>query len=143
MTRSWEEKFPDRRRKHKREAMATYRKKHRSRYLKTLKEHYYKNREKIRVAASKFNLSMKKRVIVGYGGCCECCGINDYRFLTVDHKNNDGVKHRKQYRGSINSFIIKNKFPNEFRVLCFNCNCAREHYGGKYKICPHKIKLSD
>jgi hypothetical protein len=34
--------------------------------------------------------------------------------------------------------IIKNNFPPEFQILCFNCNLGRSRSGG---VCPHENLL--
>lgn len=69
---------------------------------------------------------------------CECCGESNEEFLNIDHKNNDGAKHRKslKFKGSdvIYRWIIKNDFPPMFRILCSNCNSSY----GRLGYCPHK-----
>jgi hypothetical protein len=67
--------------------------------------------------------------------CCDCCGENKIEFLSLDHINGGGGKHRKEIGSSNLPFwLIKNKFPDGFRILCHNCNQALGHYG----YCPHK-----
>ena len=78
----------------------------------------------------------KKLVIEHYGGCCACCGITQYKFLSVDHINGGGTKHRKEISHHINHWLIRNNFPEGYRVLCYNCNCARGFFG----YCPHQEK---
>lgn len=73
---------------------------------------------------------------------CACCGEDIYDFLTIDHLHNNGVQERKQSNGGGHHnyrFIIKSGFPDEYQVLCYNCNCAR----GKRNLnftCPHKMR---
>ena len=142
MTKKWENENRDEKRRINREAMRVYRKKHPGRVKRLAKKYRllrgkeYQRRNKER--------SRKERIdiINRYGGKCECCGIDDYRFLCLDHKNNDGYKHRKKIRSgstNIHVWIKKNNYPDSIRVLCFNCNFARAFYGGKDKICPHKL----
>ena len=65
---------------------------------------------------------------------CQCCGETIYEFLTIDHIEGGGTKHRNTGGAhDIVKWLIKNNFPEGFRVLCFNCNCSRR--GGE---CPHK-----
>ena len=74
-----------------------------------------------------------------YGGYkCNCCGIVEPAFLTIDHKNNDGAAHRKNDRGAYHLYrwLIKNNFPDGFQILCYNCNWAKSRHG----ICPHQRK---
>jgi len=64
---------------------------------------------------------------------CECCGELHIEFLTIDHINGNGAKHRLKIGPHINRWLIKNNFPPGYRVLCFNCNCSLGHCG----YCPH------
>jgi hypothetical protein len=94
-------------------------------------------------------------VLIHYGGNppkCSCCGEQYYEFLTIDHINGNGLKHRAEIsKGKGTQFgkwkinpralycwIIQNNFPEGFRVLCMNCNHSYGHYG----YCPHNSGLS-
>jgi hypothetical protein len=86
---------------------------------------------------------VRAEVIKHYGDKCECCEETELLFLTIDHINGDGAEHRRQnsYNGdgrsgwSIYYWLRKNNYPEGFRVLCWNCNCSRQHNSG---VCPHK-----
>ena len=82
-------------------------------------------------------LKKKLEVIAGYGGRCSCCFETNPVFLSIDHINNDGKAHREEFRGGIRFYmwIIKTGFPQDLRLLCFNCNLGRQVNGG---ICPHQ-----
>lgn len=85
-----------------------------------------------------FDLKQKIRIFTHYckgNICCECCGEKTLEFLTIDHKNNDGSVFRKNDKShyQIYRWIVKNKYPDFFRVLCINCNFAIGIYG----YCPH------
>jgi hypothetical protein len=70
---------------------------------------------------------------------CACCGESHIEFLTIDHINGNGNKHRKElklYGGKFYSWIIRNHFPMGYRVLCHNCNMAL----GLLGYCPHQRK---
>ena len=56
---------------------------------------------------------------------CACCGLADYRFLTVDHVDGDGSAHRSG---------VKKETPYRLQLLCWNCNMAKGTSGD----CPHK-----
>ena len=80
---------------------------------------------------------LKQVVLNHYGQVCNCacgCGITKFRWLTIDHKNNDGAKQRKEKRSHCGQAeyrrIIKAGFPSDLQVLCWNCNCAKQYYGG-------------
>ena len=91
-----------------------------------------------READRRLRITMRKRVYNAYGGqVCACCGETTYAFLTIDHINGGGRKHREEIGDSSKSllkWLIGNDFPDGFQVLCFNCNRAKHDLG----ICPHK-----
>ncbi len=97
------------------------------------------NRERLRTYNVNFRKSNKLKVLLHYGEECKCCGEKDVRFLTIDHENGGGCKHRAESGlGTGHSFyrwLIKQSYPEGYAVLCFNCNCGRSVNGG---ICPHK-----
>jgi hypothetical protein len=81
----------------------------------------------------------KDEVYNAYGGyICRCCGETDPIFLTIDHVNNDGYVHRKQFKTDIYSWLRTNGYPSGFQVLCWNCNRAKHYNNG---ICPHRVGL--
>ena len=64
-------------------------------------------------------------VIKQYGGKCDICNETNLDLLCIDHINNDGAEHRKQLGGggdTTYSFLIKNNYPSNCRLLCWNCN---------------------
>jgi hypothetical protein len=76
----------------------------------------------------------RKTVLNHYGHKCVCCGEDVYEFLEVDHINGGGTKQRKaRGNGHFTTWIIRNNFPTDLRILCANCNRGVGHYG----ICPH------
>lgn len=78
---------------------------------------------------------LKLEVLDAYGGReCVCCGETIVEFLTIDHINGDGGKHRKEVNGSMYIWLRKNNYPEGFQVLCMNCNFGKRLSG----ICPHK-----
>lgn len=96
------------------------------------------NKEKVREYRRKTQLTIKLHILNHYGGRCVCCGQDDYHFLSIDHKNDDGHKQRAQHgRSGVASFyywIKKNGYPDDLQVLCYNCNMGK----AIYKICPHQ-----
>lgn len=78
------------------------------------------------------------QVYSNYKMCCDICNEDDIDVLTIDHIAGGGTKQRLKifendskyrYGGGGNKFyywLIKNKFPEGFRVLCRNCNW-KEH----------------
>jgi len=80
----------------------------------------------------------KEKVYNHYGWECKCCGENNIEFLSLDHIKGGGKKQRKEGGQHQYGWIIKNNFPDNFQVLCMNCNFARGKTNNKNKICPHK-----
>lgn len=79
----------------------------------------------------------KIKVMEMYGKECCLCGIDKYETLCVDHIKNNGAEHRrsvdfkKRNRGGMWGILAKTEYrPDLYRILCHNCNMARE----KYKI---------
>lgn len=107
------------------------------------KDYYNKNKKKIlenhKIYHSKKYPLAKLQVLNYYSKGmirCACCGENNIKFLTIDHINNEGHKHRKEIKGQILIYwLIKNNLPEGFQILCYNCNCAKPHNNN---ICPHK-----
>ena len=91
------------------------------------------NCEKCRVKAKSLSRKRKQIILDHYGQKCNCeCGCNVTRFnhLTIDHVNNNGHIHRTEVGFSIYRWVIKNNFPKDLQILCWNCNCAKQQYGG-------------
>jgi hypothetical protein len=98
---------------------------------------YYKaNKEQHNQRVRARNQYLRDLVFEVYGRSCACCGESMREFLTVDHINNDGNRHRAEIGGTaIARWLVKNNFPPGFQILCFNCNIAKHVYGGR---CPHQ-----
>ena len=82
---------------------------------------------------------LRLKIIDHYGRICNCCGETKLEFLTIDHINNDGAQHRRDLGKGSSSYnvwldIVRNNFPNNFQILCMNCNWSK----GKYGYCPHQ-----
>lgn len=104
-------------------ANETWRRKHRDRYNASMRKY---NKQYI--------ANLRKIVFDHYGRKCSCCGETIPQFLTIDHVNGGGSRHRKaRNRGGVYLDIIRSGFPDSYRVLCMNCNWAI----GQYGECPH------
>ena len=96
-------------------------------------------KESAKRSNQKFRIKVKIAVFEHYGNKCNCCGETTPKFLTIDHINNDGNRHRKltgRDTGSgMYTWIVSNNFPEYLQILCWNCNCGKSQNNG---ICPHK-----
>ena len=90
-----------------------------------------------RISKKRYEERAKKEVFDYYGRECACCGEKEMMFLTIDHINGGGTKHRKKMGEKITTWLLRNNFPDGFQTLCFNCNWGKHINGG---ICPHKQK---
>lgn len=85
----------------------------------------------------KWKQALRREVLDHYGGACACCGETELAFLSLDHKNGGGTKHRQELglRGAaIWAWVKREGYPDMFQVLCHNCNQAKGYYGA----CPHE-----
>lgn len=96
------------------------------------REYREKNKEEVTSKNRRCWHNLKVKVLTHYSRgkpTCACCGENELVFLTLDHLNGDGVKHRKKHKiiAGTQTFlwITKNGYPSGFQVLCYNCNCAK------------------
>lgn len=138
--------------------------KHRKRKLKYYRDNpekirertrkwYKTNREKVlkKTKTEEYKSNMRRRrhntkieVLSHYSNGvldCACCGENRIEFLTIDHLNGGGRKHRKELRAigsEIYPWLKRNNYPPGFRVLCMNCNFAF----GQCGYCSHEAESS-
>lgn len=106
-----------------------YYQKNKNYFKKKSREWYNKNKEK----KAKEWKEKRKTVLEHYGSKCGCCGESINQFLAIDHIDNNGAEHRKTLKINIYDWLIRNKFPKGFQILCHNCNNAKSFYG----MCPH------
>ncbi len=72
----------------------------------------------------KINRDVRQQVLDHYGAACAWpdCGITDPDMLSLDHKENDGAKERREIgRGNtFYRFVIKSGYPDKYQILCMN-----------------------
>ncbi len=80
---------------------------------------------------------------MAYGGYrCACCGETEPTFLTIDHLNNGGTRHRRRVGNgcAMLGWLRRRGYPRGFQVLCSNCNHGRYRNGGD---CAHKRRKNE
>ena len=83
-------------------------------------------------------LKLKRTVLRALGGVCACCGEHRLEFLTIDHIDGGGCRHRGEYSrgsGDLYRVVREEGFPKDrYQVLCHNCNWGKHVRG----VCPHQ-----
>ena len=132
--------YYDGHREERNEARRQFRQNNRELMNKRQREYVRKNKRKLNSRRNELYRDRKIRIIQHYGGKCDCCGEAHLEFLTIDHIKGGGTAHRKKLKTEGGSgmyrWLEKNDFPEGFRILCWNCNCALGIFG----YCPHTIK---
>lgn len=118
------------------------------------------NKERLKVYQSLFRLAhpkrakewralLKKEVLGHYSFSplpkCARCGIEDVDVLCIDHINGGGTKHLKSLHISAGtgfySWLKKKGFPEEFQVLCANCNLKKQVELERGTIAPRVVGI--
>lgn len=81
----------------------------------------------------------RKLVFDHYGRKCACCSESTYKFLSVDHTNNDASLDKWSNGKRITGWllyakIIRESYPEGYQILCMNCNWGKRMNNG---VCPH------
>ena len=101
---------------------------------------FKKNAKPNSIFIRKYRGMLKLEVLSHYSNGkpkCACCGWDkDMDGLSIDHKyGRKNTKHPKgMSSGPLYRHIKKEVYPDEYRVLCLNCNAAIGHHGK----CPHE-----
>ena len=97
-------------------------------------------KDKVNLGNKERRDSVRHAVYMAYGGYkCACCGEQESKFLSIDHINNDGARHKRESNiragEQMYRWLIRNGFPGGFQILCMNCQWGKRNNHG---ICPHK-----
>jgi hypothetical protein len=66
---------------------------------------------------------------------CNCCGENEFEFMTVDHiEGIQKTKHPKLRSVFLYRWLVKNNFPEGYQILCYGCNLLKSNN----LVCPHQ-----
>jgi hypothetical protein len=89
----------------------------------------------------------KRRIVIDHyskgKNSCAICNERDIDVLTIDHINGGGNQHRIQVARHICAFLIKNNFPDGYRILCMNCNIKEARIKGFYGTKRFKSDYSE
>lgn len=118
------------------ERLRQYRKQWRDKNKHKIRAIYIANKNRMSAYGKKRRYEQKIEIFTFYSQGipkCACCGEKEIEFLTIDHINGGGCQHKKETKNHLYEWIVKNKYPEGFRILCMNCNLAI----GKLGYCPH------
>src|ERR1700676_699730 len=115
-------------------AYKRYQKRWKSKHLpetKMYNERYRNaNHAVLRAYQRKLAKIIKAKIYAAYGNKCACCGETNSLFFQIDHVHGKGNQHRRLLFGSTGGtrfyrWLIKNKYPSGFQILCANCHVAK------------------
>lgn len=90
------------------------------------KKLYNITRQKLHKKLSK---ETKEKVFDHYGNNCSCCGESHIKFLCIDHIGGGGKEDKRKIGSTLRGryyWIIKNNFPVDLQILCYNCNSQKQ-----------------
>jgi hypothetical protein len=112
-------------------------------YAKYAREWSARNRDRVNQQGRERHRRVRERVLLKYGGKCQCCGVSQYEFLAIDHVRGGGCKERREKHfpnsQAFYNYLDKQDKSDKYQILCHNCNSAKSFYGG----CPHMKDISE
>lgn len=85
-----------------------------------------------------YHFRIREAALMAYGGRCACCGEEGVVFLTLDHINGNGARHRRSEPRAkwLPQYLKLRGYPSGYQVLCYNCNMAKR----QGPACPHQTR---
>ena len=115
-----------------REELSAKKKLYRQKYKKELEEAELKYRMSLRLSAMRI---LANPVLCGKHSEWGCCGNpENMRYLTFDHINDNGNKHRREIKKKIELWIVKNpeRAKKELQILCMNAQWIKKNINRDY-----------
>ena len=114
-------------------------KEHYKKYKETYRKRWLRERERLNLLMKNRGRRLRLECLKFYGKNgieCKCCKEQNEVFLAIDHiEGRDKFNHKYRSGGTaLYYWLVKNKFPDGFQILCFNCNWAKHKIG----VCPHQ-----
>jgi len=114
-----------------------YRLSHREQGIARSKKWQQNHRKQALAHGKKSREKVKREVISHYSqdkSCCQKCGLNDMRALTIDHIEGGGNRHKKEIKKTyIYYWLREHNYPIGYQVLCMSCQfikrAERREYG--------------
>lgn len=90
------------------------------------KAYYEANKDKIKEALKRYYLATRREAFVHYGRNCSECKESNEGFLTLDHINDDGAKHRRTIGSNLYLWAKRNHYPPVLQTMCYSCQWTKE-----------------
>src|SRR3990167_6724171 len=106
------------------------------------------DRERVLKNSKKYRLWIRHEALLAYAEKgrqleCKCCQLSEEDFLSLDHIEGNGNRHRKEVMDNSKQagtgfyyWLKRSGWPSGYQVLCYNCNFAKGFNGH----CPHQAK---
>lgn len=98
------------------------------------------NWDKVLEANRRYATKKRQEVVALLGSKCRCCDERRFSFMSIDHINGGGNKHRKRvpspatfYNEVMQAIRAGSK---EYQLLCMNCNHSKRRLG----VCEHELE---
>ena len=90
-----------------------------------------------KLSSNRKNAMARQKILEVLGGACIVCSFSDVRALQVDHVNGGGHHARRKLKQSTARQLLKAivQSPNEFQLLCANCNWIKRCERREYRQC--------
>jgi hypothetical protein len=86
-----------------------------------------------KAADRKAHNARRLKVLQAMGGKCVHCGFSDWRALQIDHVNGGG-RAEKLKIGSTRYYKHVLAHPDDYQLLCANCNWIKKHENDENKV---------
>lgn len=120
-----------------------YYKKHKEKYCAYSRVYSKTHHKQVCLKGSRMRKRLKNLMLQHYGNRCILCGENNIRLLGVDHINGKGDEHRKeigQGAYTLYRWLIRNKYPDGFQILCGRCNTWKGNRQIHCLCCPNNVR---
>ena len=79
-------------------------------------------------AQEKYRYKLKSDLLDHYGHSCKMCGMEDRRYLTIDHINGLEENEPKKLRAGYGFYLRLRRegYPDGYQTLCFHCNIRKQ-----------------
>ena len=113
------------------EYLREWRQTHKEHSRKYKNQYNVDNRDHVRRRSRSYARQFRRKVLKFFGDKCIRCGFNDYRALQLDHIHGGGAREHRLSTGVYGIYRRALKNPEEFQLLCANCNNIKRYEEGE------------